>query len=391
MKDFNVPRRRFGRTELSMPVLTCGGMRFLHFHEDKSQGGLEKLIHRGLDLGINHIETARGYGTSEEQLGAVLPHLPRDEILVQTKVGPKESAREFREAVELSLATLNLDHVDLLTLHGINNREVLEWCIRPGGCLEEILKFQKEGLCRFVGFSTHAALPIIVEMIETGAMQYVNLHWYFVQQVNWPAIQAAARQDMGVFIISPNDKGGKLYAPSEKLMHLCEPLSPMQFNGLWCLVPDPVHTLSIGAACAEDFDEHIEALGHYGERKAITEPIANRLESEMRSVLGDDWFDRWHVGLPHHVDVPGEINVREILRLWNFAKSLDMIEYGKMRYNLLGSAGHWFPGKRVDGLKDKKIAACLRHSPFADRIPDILREAHALLDDQPVKRLTESA
>lgn len=372
-----------------MPVLTCGGMRFLHYHEEKSRDGLEKLIHRSMELGVNHIETARGYGTSEEQLGAVLPHLPRDEILVQTKVGPKESPKEYREAVELSLSTLKLDHVDLLTLHGINNREVLDWCIRPGGCLEEILKLQKEGFCRFVGFSTHGTLPIIVEMIETGAMQYVNLHWYFVQRVNWPAILAAARQDMGVFIISPNDKGGKLYEPSEKLKQLCEPLSPMRFNDLWCLVPNEVHTLSIGASCAEDFDEHIEALKDYEQRETITEPIARRLESEMRTILGNDWFDRWHVGLPHFEEVPGEINVREILRLWNFAKSLDMVEYGKMRYNLLGTAGHWFPGKPAAGFKDKRIAACLRHSPFADRIPDILRDAHDMMADQPVKRLTE--
>jgi len=397
MKDCTVPRRRFGRTELSMPVLTCGGMRFQKswFDPDSasdagdSPNGLETLVNHCLDRGINHFETARGYGDSEVQLGTVLPHLPREDILVQTKIAPSASPKQFREAVEQSLDRLKLDYVDLLSLHGVNTKEILEWCVRPKGCLEELLTFQKKGRCRFIGFSTHGNLPIIIEMIETGAMQYINLHWYFVQQVNWPAVQAATIQDMGVFIISPNNKGGMLYEPSEKLRRVCEPLSPMEFNDLWCLSRGEVHTLSIGASCTEDLEEHTEALRHYEERSTVTAPIAKRLESEMRAALGSDWCDRWYVGLPDHQDVPGQINVREILRLWNFAKGLDMVEYGKMRYNLLGNGGHWFPGKSAADFNDRKMAACLRHSPFADRIPDILRDAHALMADQPVKRLTE--
>ena len=86
--------RRFGRTELQMPVISCGGMRYQHKWQDvppqdiprANQENLEACIHRALELGINHIETARGYGTSEMQLGAVLPKLPRDKMIVQTKV-----------------------------------------------------------------------------------------------------------------------------------------------------------------------------------------------------------------------------------------------------------------------------------------------------------------
>src|ERR1700745_4317818 len=95
--------RRFGRTELAIPVISCGGMRYQYKWEDvrpdqipaDNQTTLETCIHRALELGINHIETARGYGTSEMQLGRILPTLPRDQIIVQTKIGPKENAREF--------------------------------------------------------------------------------------------------------------------------------------------------------------------------------------------------------------------------------------------------------------------------------------------------------
>ena len=86
--------RRFGRTGLQMPVISCGGMRYQHKWQDvdpkeippANQANLEATIHRAVELGINHIETARGYGSSEVQLGQVLPKLPRDKIIVQTKV-----------------------------------------------------------------------------------------------------------------------------------------------------------------------------------------------------------------------------------------------------------------------------------------------------------------
>ena len=91
--------RRFGRTELQMPVISCGGMRYQHKWQDVAwdeippdgQANLEATIHRALELGINHIETARGYGTSEMQLGRVLPNFPREKLIVQTKVAPKAS------------------------------------------------------------------------------------------------------------------------------------------------------------------------------------------------------------------------------------------------------------------------------------------------------------
>src|SRR5438093_331464 len=117
--------RRFGRTELQMPVFSCGGMRYQHSWNDEApesipadnQANLERTIRRAVELGINHIETARGYGTSEVQLGRILPSLPRNEIIVQTKISPTETQREFIEAFDLSMRNLRLDHVDLLSLH----------------------------------------------------------------------------------------------------------------------------------------------------------------------------------------------------------------------------------------------------------------------------------
>ncbi|MGD0091396.1 MAG: aldo/keto reductase [Planctomycetota bacterium] len=388
--------RRFGRTGIQMPVFTCGAMRYQQSWNDKdaivpeSQANVEACVRRAFELGINHVETARGYGTSEEQLGRVLPKLPRGKLILQTKVGPEAEPKKFLENFERSMALLKADYLDLFALHGINNEERLAWSVRQGGCLEAALQLKKQGRVRFVGFSSHAGNRVLLPAISDGRFDFVNLHWYYVNPFNWPAVQAATKQNMGVLIISPNDKGGKLYQPPPKLVQLCAPLSPIVFNNLWCLVKPEAHTLSIGAARPTDYDEHMKTLACLApgaHPHALLRTIEARLHDEMVKTLGREWVENWHVGLPEWDATPGQVNIFEILRLRNFVKAFDMLEFGKMRYNLLGNADHWFPGNKAGKLNGLDFSQALKDSPFAAQIPAALAEAHALLSGEEVKRL----
>ena len=107
-----VPTRRFGRTEIQIPIFSCGGMRYQQSWErndqkkveDDNQTNLENTLLRSLELGINHIETAHGYGTSEYQIGKLLPKLDRDSYILQSKIQPHADVNDFQKDFEDSMS-----------------------------------------------------------------------------------------------------------------------------------------------------------------------------------------------------------------------------------------------------------------------------------------------
>jgi hypothetical protein len=399
--------RRFGRTQINMPVISTGGMRYQDGWKDKPlsevdpevQKNLEATIARSIDAGINHIETARGYGVSERQLGTVLPDYPREELIVQTKIGPEEDPALFTANFMESLERLRLDHVDLLAIHGINDDTTLQQSIRAGGCLDAARELQRKGLCKHVGFSTHGPLRVILAAIHAdprdapSAFDYFNVHWYYIMRRNWPAIQAATELDMGVFIISPTDKGGRLWDPSPELVASCDPLHPIVFNDLWCLQHSEVHTLSLGSSKPSDYDLHLQAVEMLGRADELVPPIDEKLKALMREKTGVDHPEGMNAGLPEPEDTPDGLNLEVMLWLRHLAVGWGLEAYGKSRFNLLGNGGHWFPGSAVDKdttLNLDAVAQAVRGTPYADKIPALIAESQRLLAGEPAKRLSES-
>ena len=95
----DLPYRRFGRTNLKMPVLSLGGMRFQQSwnHLDSSEISnkqrkkVDTLLSLANKYGFNHIETAFHYGTSEIELGFAIDTSYRKSIILQTKIPPNKN------------------------------------------------------------------------------------------------------------------------------------------------------------------------------------------------------------------------------------------------------------------------------------------------------------
>jgi len=354
---------------------------------DESQANYEATVARALEVGINHIETARGYGTSEAQLGRTLRKHPRDAYFLQTKIRPSDDPRVFEAQLDESFGLLGVQAIDLVAIHGLNTAANLEQALRPGGCCDVLERFRRSGRVRAVGFSTHGPTPLILAAIRSNRFDYVNLHYYFIFQDNAEALAAARAEDMGVFIISPSDKGGRLYRPPAKLRALCEPLSPMVFNDLWCLSHDTIDTLSLGAARPSDFDEHLQVLPLLDRAGDLLPPIVARLERALHDAVGADYARRWRTGLPEWRDLPGRINVKRILWLHNLVRAFDLLEFAQERYAAMSPDDNWVPGARAEDFRDDEMRAALPDSPFRAEIPGLLREAHALLHDPTVTPL----
>ena len=368
--------RRFGKTNLNLSVFSLGTMRCL-----ASPQIALTTIEKAIVLGINHIETARGYGKSEEYVGQYLATKNaafREKIYLTTKLPPTEDYGLMEQWIDESLKRLQTDYIDCLAIHGINTQDHLAKITKPDSGFSAVQAAQKQGKIRNIGFSTHGSLELILQAIQTDLFSFVNLHYYYLQQRNQKAIALAQKKDLGVFIISPTDKGGQLYNPPQLLQDLCQPLTPMEFNYQWLLSDRRITTLSLGAACAAE----INTL----EQNELNPEILNQIDQRLQQHLVNNVSDccsQCYDCLP----CPEAINIPEVLRLRNLAVGYDMKDFGEYRYRMFENAGHWFAGQKGDRCTE--CGDCLPRCPEKLNVPQLLTDTHQRLNGSPRRRLWE--
>jgi predicted aldo/keto reductase-like oxidoreductase len=351
----------------------------------ESADNAHKTIARALEVGINHIETAQGYGKSEEFIGKAMRNglsQQRDRFYLTTKISPTKDADSMRRQIEQSLKKMNVDYVDNFDIHGINLQEHLDLVTNPHGCMKAVREAVDQKMIGHVGFSTHAPLNVILDTINTDLFESINLHYYYFNQRNAPAVQLAHEKDMGVFIISPSDKGGMLYAPSEELAGVSYPFTALYMCDRFLLSDPRVHTLSLGAANPAEIDSHQDAWDNDQPMSELEQAVLDCINRRY-TILEGDRCSQCYECLP----CPEEINIPEVLRLRNLAVSFDMVEFGKYRYKMFENAGHWFPGRKAIRCTD--CGDCLPRCPEKLDIPKLLRDTHDRLQGEEGKRLWE--
>ncbi len=144
-----LPTASFGRTGHQSTRVIFGAAALGAMSPARAEATLE-LVHQ---RGVNHIDTAAGYGESEVRLQPWLTQ-HRSEVFLATKTGDR-TADEARASLERSLTRLGVDQVDLIQLHNLVEPDEWETAHAPGGALEALVKARDEGLTRFIGVTGH--------------------------------------------------------------------------------------------------------------------------------------------------------------------------------------------------------------------------------------------
>jgi aryl-alcohol dehydrogenase-like predicted oxidoreductase len=214
----SVPRRRWGRSGLSIPVIPFGTQGFGNMFGPVAETEAAALIRRAIDLGVNHFDCARCYGDSLRKLGPALRGVDRASVIVSGRVClhrdrgdaltpdrpphpeewlPDASADGIERDAEQQLAFLGIEYFDALLLHDPPD---IARCLEPGGALEGALRLKRRGLARNVGFGMrqHEFHRAAIETGDVDVLLFFNdynlLRWRDAE----PLLALAAARDVGV-------------------------------------------------------------------------------------------------------------------------------------------------------------------------------------------------
>ena len=256
-----IPKRTLGRTGVEVTALGLGGVCWNL--RDTDAEAIE-VVHRAIDLGITYYDTAAGYKESERLLGLALQDRDRDGLFIATKY-IKRSGDEFRAELEEGFSRLQVDVIDLVQLHAIDQDEDLKAVLGPDGALRVLEEYREAGKVRFVGLTGHTHPDRFVRAIQEYDFDIilnphgaVNRAW---NDFTGPIVPIARAKGMGVICMKAMAYGQ--VPPADVPLYLRYAMS----QDVDVVIPgmDTVEHVEQNVAIAESFvplspDEEKEAL-----------------------------------------------------------------------------------------------------------------------------------
>jgi aryl-alcohol dehydrogenase-like predicted oxidoreductase len=201
-----LPTAILGKTGVRIPRIALGlGSRFCNI--EKTDDAVA-LLNYALDNGLYYWDTAHIYENtslgvvSEERLGMVVKNR-RKEIFLSTKVTNRDPDEAMKQ-IELSLKRLNTDHLDILKIHDIQQKD-LDSIFKKGNLADIVQKMKEQKVTRFIGFSGHSEATAMKAMAESGLFDTMLIamnHWNGnTEKRQENAIPAAKAKGMGVMMM----------------------------------------------------------------------------------------------------------------------------------------------------------------------------------------------
>lgn len=333
---------RLGKTDMMVTRLGFGGIPIQRL----SEGEAVRVVQRCLELGLNYIDTANGYTTSEERIGKAVKGR-RQDVIIATKTFPGD-AETVTKNLDLSLKRLDTDYIDLYQFHGINNKETLDKILDPENGLYLLFeKFKKAGKIRHIGITSHQ-IDAAKEQVKTG--KFETMMFPFNVITNEPAkelLPLCRQYDVGFIVMKPL-AGGMLNNASICFKYL------MQF-------PDVVSIPGI-----EKVEEIEEIVKIYAGPQKMT--AAERKEMKrMVEELGDKFCRRCDYCQPCAQGIP----ISLVMTFPTFVKRLPPDWYLK---------NPMITGQMEKAANCTECGACESRCPFGLPIRQMIKENYRMFE-----------
>jgi len=189
---------RLGKTNLMCSRVGFGGIPIQRVSEAEAVA----VVRHCLDMGINFIDTATNYTTSEEHIGKAMKGYRREDIIIATK-SHSRPAEDLEKDLMKSLRRMDIDYIDLYQFHDVRDGEDTTQILKPGGTLDAVLEAKEKGLVRHIGVCAHR-LHAAIPLAKTGRFETMQFPFnYITDEAKDELIPLCKEMDIGFIVMKP--------------------------------------------------------------------------------------------------------------------------------------------------------------------------------------------
>ncbi|MGD9365813.1 MAG: aldo/keto reductase [Desulfobacteraceae bacterium] len=190
-----------GKTGLEVNRLGLGGIPIQRVDENEAVN----TVRHAVECGVDFIDTARAYTTSEEVIGKALVQTSK-QVVIATKSHAR-AADEIRKDIDISLKNLRREYIDIYQCHFVKDEQDYQNIIGRGGALEGMRRARDEGLVGHIGFSTHS-LDLADRILDDDVFETVMVCFSFLEpKAKKKVIPKAIEKNVAVITMKPFSGG----------------------------------------------------------------------------------------------------------------------------------------------------------------------------------------
>lgn len=328
---------RLGRTNLVVKKLGWGSIPIQRVEEVDAVAVVRTVVNMGVDL----LDTAISYTTSESRIGSALRQTNRP-VVLSTKT--HEQSKKSYEDVHRSLKQLQVQKIHIYHLHNVSSLETYGKVMGPGGAYEGLRRAQEEGLIDHIGLTSHN-LDVMEKVLNDNHFPVIMVCYSFLESEAARLFSLAKSKDVGVLAMKPFS-GGMIEKAGPALRYVLSTPEVVAIPG------------SETIAMAE------ENWTIYAEGKALSHEDRTYID-EVRSQLDRQFCHRCDYCQP----CSAGINIQMVLGMKAFIRRLGNLD-------------------RIPWIRDEMEKArnciecedCLPRCPYQLPIPELIKENLALYD-----------